>query len=76
MVSRVCLSASYLAWQIIQRLKVAANFSTICFILAMHIGTIDFYHFIPLSLTLTLPEGHKVSVEQNFLASNSGTLFN
>ena len=23
----------------------------------MLIGTIDFYHFIPLSLTLTLPEG-------------------
>ena len=33
------------------------------------IGTIDFYHFIPLSLTLTLPGGHKVSAKQNLLAS-------
>ena len=32
-------------------------------------GTIDFYHFIPLSLALTLPGGHKVSAKQNVLAS-------
>ena len=39
-------------------------------------GTIDFYHFIPLSLTLTLSGGYKVSAEQNFLATLSCTLFN
>ena len=27
---------------------------------AMLIGNIDLYHFIPLSLTLTFPGGHKV----------------
>ena len=26
---------------------------------------IDFYHSIPLSVTLTLPQGHKVSAKQN-----------
>ena len=31
----------------------------------MFIGTIDLYHFIPLSLTLTLAGGHKVSAKQN-----------
>ena len=30
---------------------------------AMLIGAIDFYHFIQLSLTLTLPGGHKVSAK-------------
>ena len=34
---------------------------------AMPLGTIDFFHFIPLSLTLTLPGGHKVSTKQNLL---------
>ena len=33
---------------------------------AMPIG--DLYHVIPLSLTLTLPGGHKVSAKQNILA--------
>ena len=33
------------------------------FIPALLIGTIDFYHFIPLSLTLTLSGGHKVTVQ-------------
>ena len=33
------------------------------FILAMLIGTIDFYHFMPHLLTLTLPEGHKVNAK-------------
>ena len=32
---------------------------------AVLIGTIDFHHFVPLSLTLTLPWGHKVSVKPN-----------
>ena len=40
----------------------------------MLIGTIDFYHLIPLSLTLTLPGGHKVSAKQNLLASYSRTV--
>ena len=36
---------------------------------------ITFYHFIPLSLTLTSPAGHKISAKQNLLASFSHTLF-
>ena len=39
----------------------------IVFIPAMLIGTIDFYHFRSLSLTLTLSGGHKVSTMQNLL---------
>ena len=35
------------------------------FMPAMLIGTIDVYHFIPLSLTLTLPGGQKVNAKQN-----------
>ena len=35
----------------------------------MLVGTIDFYHYIPLSLTLTLPGGHKVNAKQNLWAS-------
>ena len=35
------------------------------FIPAMLIGTIDFCHFIPFSLNLTLPGGHKVKAKQN-----------
>ena len=33
---------------------------------AMHFGIIDFYHFIPMSLTLTLmfTQGHTVTVEK------------
>ena len=45
------------------------------FIPAMLIGTIDFNHFILLSLILTLPAGHKVIAKQNLLASFSTTLF-
>ena len=37
-------------------------------------GTIDFYHFILLSLTLTLAGGHKISAKQNLLASVSHIL--
>ena len=47
----------------------------VLFIPAMLIGSIDFYHFIPLSLTLTLGGGHKISTKQNLLASFSRTLF-
>ena len=39
------------------------------------VGTIDFYHFILLSLTWALPGGHQVSTKQNQLASFSPTLF-
>ena len=35
----------------------------------MLLGTIDFYHFVPLSMTLTFAEGHKVSANQNLMAS-------
>ena len=44
------------------------------FIPAMLIGTTDFYNFIPLLFTLTLPGGHKVSTTQNLLTSFSRTL--
>ena len=47
----------------------------IFFIPAMLIGTISLYHFIPLSLTLALPGGHKVSTKHNLLASFSPALF-
>ena len=43
------------------------TFQAIFFIPAMLIGTINFYHFIPLSVTLTLSGGHKVSAKQNLL---------
>ena len=45
------------------------------FIPAQLIGTIDFYHFMPLSLTLS-QGGHKVSAKQNLFASFSPTFFN
>ena len=45
------------------------------FIPAMLVGIIDFYHSIPLSVTLTLAGGDKVSVERSLLASFSRTLF-
>ena len=38
-------------------------------VLAMLMGTIDFYHFIPASQTLILPGGHKVSTKHKLLAS-------
>ena len=40
----------------------------------MLIGTIDFCHFIPFSMSLTRAQGHKVSPKQNLLASFSHTL--
>ena len=43
------------------------------FIPAMLTSTIEFYHFILLSLTLTLPVGYMVSTKQNLLASLSHT---
>ena len=41
--------------------------NVIFFTPAMHIGSIDFNHFVPLSLTLTFPGGHKVSGKQKHL---------
>ena len=43
---------------------------------AMLIGTIDYYHFTPLSVTLSLAGGFKVKAKQNLLASFFCTLFN
>ena len=43
-------------------------FSEFLWIRAMLVGTIDFYHFMPLSLTFTLAEGCKVSSKPNLLA--------
>ena len=39
------------------------------FIPAKHTGTIDFYHFIPVSVALTLDGGHKVRGKRNWLNS-------
>ena len=52
-----------------------ANLSNF-FVPAIPVGIFDLCHFIPLSVTLTLPGGHKVRVEQNLLGSCSLTLFN
>ena len=41
----------------------------------MLIGTISYYHFIQLSVTLTFTGGHKVSAKHSLLASFSFTLF-
>ena len=45
------------------------------FIPAMLIRIIDFYHFMPVSLALTLAGDHKISAKQNLLASFSPALF-
>ena len=45
------------------------------FIPAMLICIIDFYHFMPLSLALTLPDDHKIIAKENLLASFSPALF-
>ena len=44
------------------------------FLPAVLIGTNDFFHCIPFSLTLTLPGGYKVRMKQNLLALFSTTL--
>ena len=48
----------------------------IFFYTAMLKFTVNFYHFIPLSLTLASAEGHKVNTKQNLLASSSHIVFN
>ena len=52
------------------------TFQPNCFIPAILLSTIDFYHFMLHSLTLALPGGHKVGTKQNLLASFSRRLFN
>ena len=51
----------------------AQAFQPIFFISAMFICAND-YHFIPFSLTLTLPGGHMVSAKQDIVASFFRTL--
>ena len=51
------------------------SFQPMFFIPAMLIGTIDFYHFIPLSVTLIMAEVHKVSSKQDLLALFTHTFF-
>ena len=50
-------------------------FQTTLFTFAMLIGTIDYYHFILLSLTLTFPGGHKANAKNDHLAVIFHTLF-
>ena len=42
----------------------------------MLLGIVDFYHFIPLSVAVTLGEGYTMSRKRNLLASFSCTLLN
>ena len=44
-------------------------FNQILFVSVMLIGTIDFYHFILLSLILNMPGDYKINAKQNLLAS-------
>ena len=44
------------------------------FVPVLLIGTIDFCHFIPLSLTLTFPGSQKHGTKQNLMVSFSPTL--
>ena len=46
------------------------------FIPATLIGTVDFYHFTALSLTLSFAGVYKLCANQNLLASLCHTLFN
>ena len=55
-------------------LDITHKLSTIIFIPLILIGTVDLYHFIPLSVTLTFVAGHKVSTKQDLLATFSRTL--
>ena len=50
------------------------TFQPFLFILAMLIGTVEMYHFIPLSLILALAVIHKVRAKQKHFASFSLTL--
>ena len=52
------------------------DFQPNVFIPAVLIGTIELFHFISLSMTLTLAGGHKVNRMQNLWTSFSCKLFN
>ena len=77
-----CLSSCLAGWPIIlcDRNFIVGHYSQTfqpnLFILCVLLGSIDFYHFIPHSLTLTMAWSHKVSAKQNLLASFPPTLFN
>ena len=71
--SNICLSCQPAGRPVILRGRQTSK--PILFIPAILIGAIDFYHFIWPSLTLTLPGGHKISTEENLLASFSPTFF-
>ena len=63
--SRVCLAGkptSYMAKALTLNIT-RKLFNQIFFIRAILLGTTDFCHFVLLSLTLTLPGGHKVSAK-------------
>ena len=70
-----CWPAGHLAWQKLVTLDITRKLFNHFLMLPMSVGTIDFYHFIPLSLTLTSTGGRKVSAKQNLLALFSRTLF-
>ena len=68
--SCVCLAghASQLSFmEKMLALVIIYKLSTKFFVGAMLVGTIDFYHFLLLSLSLTLPGGLKVNAKQNLL---------
>ena len=65
-------SSIHTEWQKLHHWTLCRNI----FIPAKLRGTIGFYHIRPLSLTLTLAGGHKVSTKQNLLALFSHALFN
>ena len=70
------LPACHIVWQLLKCWALCAKLSTkfLC-IPFMLIGTIDFYHFMILTVTLTLAGDHKVNAKQNLLASCSCSLF-
>ena len=77
-ISHVHLSRQPLAVLCVKNLNVWHCIQTVppAFVIpVILIGAVDFYHFIPLSLTLTLPGGHTVCENWNLLASFSPKLF-
>ena len=53
----------------------AQTFQTNVFMPVLRTSTADCFHSVPLSVTLVLVGGHKISTEHNLLASFSYTLF-
>ena len=69
--SRVCPAGpaiSHLVCQTLSKYTTCKLFNHFFFIHGVVIGAIDLCHFIPLSLTLTLVESHKVSAWLHFLS--------